>query len=426
MSKNDYIIVLDVGTTFVRTVVAQIISEDEGQKPRIIGVGAIPSSGIRRGVVADIEEVSEAIKFSIEEAQRNSGVKIESVYVSIGGSHLECMEAQNAIAVGRADGEVAQEDIERVTNEAQAINLPQNKEILHFIPQNYKLDDQDGIKDPLGMSGVRLEVQGLVVIGSTPHIRNITKCVNNCNIEIEGFVIAPLAAAKAVLNKRQKELGVVSVDIGGGTTSIAIYEERELIHIAVLPIGAGHITNDIAIGLRTSIEVAEKVKLKYGSALAAEISKKDQINLADFDPNEEVMISRRHVAEIIEARLEEIFFMVEKELKKINRSALLPAGAILTGGGSCMQGSIDLAKDILKLPAQTGFPIELSGLVDKVDNPAFSVTIGMILWVLEDPIAMSSKGGFNINIPGSGMMGDMSKISDLTKTIKKHFGKFLP
>jgi cell division protein FtsA len=168
------------------------------------------------------------------------------------------------------------------------------------------------------------------------------------------------------------------------------------------------------------------VKLKYGSALSEEISKKDQINLADFDPNEEVMISRRHVAEIIEARLEEIFFMVEKELKKINRSALLPAGAILTGGGACMQGSIDLAKDILKLPAQTGFPIELSGLVDKVDNPAFSVSIGMILWVLEDPIAMQAKGGFSINIPGKNMIGDMSKISDFTKTIKKHFGKFLP
>jgi len=426
MSKNDYIIVLDVGSSFVRTVVAQVISEDNIQKPRIIGVGVVPSSGIRRGVVADIEEVSEAIKFSIEEAQRNSGVKIESVYVSIGGAHLECLESQNAIAVGRADGEVSSEDIERAATQAQAVSLPQNKEILHFIPQKYKLDDQDGIKDPLGMTGVRLEVQGLVVIGSTSHIRNITKAVNNCQIEIEGFVMEPLAAAKAVLNKRQKELGVVAIDIGGGTTSIAVYEERELIHIAVLPIGAGHITNDIAIGLRTSIDVAEKVKLKYGSALASEISKKEQINLADFDPNEEATISRRHVAEIIEARLEEIFFMVEKELKKINRSALLPAGAILTGGGACMQGSIDLAKDILKLPAQTGFPIELSGLVDKVDNPAFSVSIGMILWVLEDPVSMNPKSGFDFKIPGANIFSDKSKISEMSKTVKKYFGKFLP
>lgn len=426
MSKNDYIIVLDVGSSHIRTVVAQIINEEE-QKPRIVGVSATESAGIRRGVVADIEEVSEAIKNSIEEAQRNSGVKIESVYVSIGGAHIECVEAKGVIAVGRADGEVTVEDIGRVTEAATAINLPQNKEILNLVPQSYRLDDQEGIKDPLGMSGVRLEVQGLVILGSTPHIRNITKCVNNNGIEVEGIIISPLAAAKAVLNKRQKELGVASIDIGGGTTSIAVYEERNLIHIAVLPVGAGHITNDIAIGLRTSIEVAEKVKLKYGSALSSEISKKDQINLADFDPNEEGTISRRHVAEIIEARLEEIFYMVEKELKKINRSALLPAGVVLTGGGACMQGSVDLAKEILKLPAQTGFPMELSGLVDKVDNPAFSVSIGMILWVLEDPVAMAGEGGKSLNLfSGKEIISKMSSVKDGAKTMKKWFGKFLP
>lgn len=425
MSKSDYIIALDIGTSYIRTVVAQVIVDGE-QKPRIVGIGTVPSSGLRRGAIADIEEVSKSIKKSVDEAQRNSGIKIESIYVSIGGTHIECNETNGVVAISRADGEVTKEEIERVGQEARAVSIDPNKEILNFIPQSYSLDDQEGIKDPLGMSGVRLEVHGLLVVGSTPHIRNITKCVNNNEIEIEGLVISPLAAAKAVLNKRQEELGVVCVDVGGGTTSLAVYEERDLIHLAVLPIGAEHITNDIAIGLRTSIDVAEKVKLKYGSALASEISKKDQINLADFEPSEEGIVSQKHVAEIIEARLEEIFYMVEKELRKINKSALLPAGVVLTGGGACMQGSVDLAKEILKLPAQTGFPVELSGLIDKVDNPAYSVTIGMILWVLKDEVTVPKKDKMTDMFSGDKIMSKVLGMKDGAKTIKKLFGKFLP
>lgn len=423
MSREDYIIALDVGSSHVRTVVAQLI---EDEKPRIIGVGVGMANGIRRGVVADIEEVSTSIRRSIEEAEKNSGVKIESVYVSIDGQHIECEEVKGVIAVGRADGEVVEEDVERVIEAAQAISLPPNREIIHIIPQKYRLDDQEGIKDPVGMSGVRLEMQGLVITGSTPHIRNISKCVENNGYEIEGFVISPLAAARAVLNKRQKELGVIAIDIGGGTTSIAVYEESELVHVAVLPVGASHITNDIAIGLRTSIDVAEKVKLKYGSALSGEIGKKEQINLADLDPNEEGTVSRHHVAEIIEARIEEIFYLVEKELKKIGRSALLPAGAVLTGGGACMQGAVDLAKEILKLPAQAGFPIELSGLVDKVDNPAFSVSVGMIVWVIEDSAMLSGSSHAPGFLSKNELFTKVSSMKDTAKTVRKWFGKFLP
>ncbi|MEA2006748.1 MAG: cell division protein FtsA [Patescibacteria group bacterium] len=423
MSKEDYIIALDVGSSHVRTVVAQIIVDE---KPRIIGVGVASANGIRRGVVADIEEVSNSITNSIGQAEKNSGVKIESVYVSIGGGHIECEEVKGVIAVGRADSEVVEGDVERVIEAAQAISLPPNKEILHIIPQNFRLDDQEGIKDPVGMNGVRLEMQGLVVTGSTPHIRNISKCVESNGYDIDGFVISPLAAAKAVLSKRQKELGVVSVDIGGGTTSMAVFEESELIHIAVLPVGASHITNDIAIGLRTSIDVAEKVKLKYGSALSEEIGKNEQIDLAGIDVNEEGSVSRRHVAEIIEARIEEIFYLVEKELKKIGRSALLPAGAVLTGGGACMQGSVDLAKEILKLPAQAGFPIELTGLVDKVDNPAFSVSVGMIVWVVEETAISAPSSGSSGFLSKSELFTKVSSVKDSAKTMRKWFGKFLP
>lgn len=423
MSKEDYIIALDIGSSNIRTVVAHII---EGEKPRIIGVGVSSSSGIRRGIVADIEEVSTSIRESIQQAQQSSGIKIESVFASIGGQHVECSEVKGVIAVGRADGEVAEEDVERVIEASQAISLPPNKEILHVIPQSFRLDDQDEIKDPVGMSGVRLEMNGLVVTGSTPHVRNITKCIENNGIEIEGFVISPLASAKAVLNKRQKELGVVVVDIGGGTTSISVYEEQQLVHVCVLPVGGGHITNDIAIGLRTSIDVAEKVKIRYGSALSGEIGKKEQINLSEIDSSEEGAVSRKHVAEIIEARIEEIFYMVEKELKKIGKSALLPAGTVIVGGGACMQGTVDLAKDILKLPAQTGFPVELSGLVDKVDNPAFSASVGMILWATEEGLESLGEAASSRLISSNELFSKMGSMKDTAKTMRKWLGKFLP
>lgn len=412
---------LDVGSSFVRTVVVQLVPEG---KPRVVGVGITPSNGIRKGIVADIEDVSNSIRHSVEEAQQNSGVKIESAYVSVGGTQVECAEAKGVIAVGKADGEVTEEDVDRVISASQAINIPPNREILHIIPQGFRLDDQEGIKDPIGMNGVRLEMQGLIITGSTPHLRNIAKCVNGNDIDIEGFIVSPLASAKAVLNKRQKELGAVVIEIGGGTTSLAVYEEQELIHVAILPVGASHITNDIAIGLRTSIDVAEKVKLKYGSALPSEIDKKDQINLADLDENEEGAISRHHIAEIIEARLEEIFFLVEKELKQINRSALLPAGAILTGGGACLQGSVDLAKETLKLPSQTGFPVELSGLIDKVDNPAYAVPIGMIMWILEDAIESNIEGRSSSSIKD--LTSKVPSIKGSVDSMRKWFGKFLP
>lgn len=421
-TKGDYIVAIDIGSSNIKTIITQMIPDE---KPRIIGVGTASSSGMRRGIVADLEDVAQSIRASIADAERSSGIKVESAYISIGGNHISCIQTKGVIAIGRADGEVTEEDVARVIDAAQAISLPPNQEILHIIPQDFNLDNQAGIKDPVGMNGVRLEMQGLLVIGSTPHLKNITKCVYNAGYEIEGFVVAPLASAKAVLNKRQKELGVIVIDIGGGTTSLAVYEEGELIHLAILPLGAGHISNDIAIGLRTSIDVAERVKIEFGSAIPNEISKKEQINLAEIDSQEEGTVSRHHVAEIIEARLEEILILVEKELKRIHRSALLPAGAILTGGGARLQGAVDLTKDILKLPAQTGFPVELSGLVDKVDNPAYSVVVGKVIWVLENESSRGSQKNKKA-FSGAEMFSKMSSVKDSMNGMKKWVGKFLP
>ena len=398
MARSNIIVGLDVGTSKVRTIIAQRpAAEDE--KPQIIGVGEANTFGMRKGLVVDIEETAHSINESVEQAERMAGVPVEKAFVSIGNSNISSQTSKGAIAISRADGEVTPEDVSRAINAAQAISLPNNKEILHVLPRKYSLDNQGEIKDPVGMNGVRLEADCLIIEGLSPYIKNISKCVYQAGINIEELVLAPLAAQLATLTKRQKELGVVLINIGGGTTGVAVYEEGELLHVGIVPVGGVNITNDIAIGLRTSVDVAEEIKVKYGSCLPEEISKKDDINLSKFDKNEEDVVSRRHVAEIIEARVEEIFELVNKELKSIDRDGMLPAGAVIVGGSSKIIGCVDLAKDVLKLPTQNGFPKELGGIVDKVDEPGFITAIGLIYWGLEageeprmGPIDLSNVG----------------------------------
>ena len=411
MSKSDIITSIDIGSSNIRTVIAQVFPEEE--LPRIIGVGVSQSQGLRRGIIVDIEEAISSLGESIRQAETISGVQVDSAIVSLGGNQITSQNSKGVVAVGRADGTVEEDDIARVINAAQAISIPANKEIVHVIPRTYSLDEQKEIKDPLGMSGVRLEVDSIIIEGSTPFIKNLVNCFESAKIGINELVLAPLAGAKSVLSKRQKELGVVMVDIGGGTTSLAIYEEKELVHTTILPIGGDHITNDLAIGLRTSIDVAEKVKIEFGSSTPKEIGKKEEVNLAQIDPSEEGCVSRYHVAEIIEARLEELFMLINKELKAIDRERLLPAGAVLVGGGSKTPGVVDLAKRILGLPTQTGFPVPLGGLVDKVDDPSFATAIGLILWELEN-----EEKSTIAKIP--------QKTGEMLEKAKKLFGKFLP
>ncbi len=420
MSKKDIIVGIDVGSSKVKTVVARMFPEEE--KPRIIGVGVSNSSGMRKGIIIDLEEVTENIKESIEKAEKSAGVTVSEAVISVGGNHISSQSSKGVVAVGKADGEVTEDDIERVINAAQAISIPPNKEILHIIPKDYSLDDQKNIKDPLGMNGVRLEVDSLIIEGSTPALRNLEKCIEQSGVRVNDFVLSPLAAARATLSKRQKELGVILVDIGAATTSLAIYEESDLLHTAILPIGGSHITNDIAIGLRTSIDVAEKVKLEYGNAIPGEIGKKEEINLAEIDSNEEGAVSRAHVAEIIEARLEEIFSLVNKELKEIGRDKLLPAGVIITGGTAKLPGILDLAKNSLGLPAQTGFPVPLGGLVDKVDDPSFVTVLGLIIWEMEN-FSLERKRNF---LSGK-IVGNISgNVNSSIDSMKRWMGKFLP
>jgi cell division protein FtsA len=413
------IVGIDIGSTNVRTIIAQEVKGE--QQPRIIGVGVADSFGIRRGVITDVADVTKAIITAVESAEHMAGVQVKRAILNIGGSDIGFQTSKGVIAIGRADGEVAEDDINRVISEAQIISLPMNREIVHVIARKYRLDDQDNIKDPLGMKGVRLEVDALVIESSSSHIKNISKCAYQANIEIDDLVLEPLASAKAVLSKKQKELGVILINIGGGTTSVAVFEEGDLIHTAIIPVGAGHITNDIAIGLRTSIDVAEKIKLEYGSATAHDIGKKEGIDLAQIDSSEEGVVSRHHVAEIIEARFEEIFSLVQKELKAIGKAGLLPSGAVLVGGGAKMTNAAELAKEVLGLPVQIGFPLGLGGVLDKVDDPSFATVAGLILWT-EQQSSPSKEGFMNSRAADIFARGTGESVDKMKGWLKK----FLP
>jgi cell division protein FtsA len=416
MSKGNIIVGIDIGSSSIKTVIAQSFSDVE--IPRVIGVGTASSLGIRRGVISDIEEVVKNINESVEKAERMAGIAVKNANINIGGTEISFQDSKGVIAVGRADGEVTEDDVERAVAEAQNVMLPLNKEIIYVIPKDYRLDDQENIKDPLGMRGVRLEVSALVIECSSSQVKNLTKCIHQSGIDVNEIILEPLAASASVLNRKQKELGVVLINIGGGTTGISVFEDGDLLHTAVLPVGAGHITNDIAIGLRTSIDVAEKVKLEFGSAIPGEVGKKEDINLSQIDSQESGSVSRFHVSEIIEARLEEIFTMVNKELKDIGKASLLPAGAVITGGGAKLPQIVDLAKNILGLPAQVGFPINLGGIMNKVDDPSFSTVIGLVIWNEEQKNLKNGAGKAFGNISGT--------IRETARKAKKWLEKFLP
>lgn len=373
---------IDIGDSKVVSIIGH---RAEGEThPTVVGVGIRDASGMRRGVITDVEEAVSAIAGAVEEAERMAGLPVESVYVSIAGDHIISSNNKGLIAITRGKEEIGHDDVVRVIETAQSVTVPANREILHVIPRMFIVDDQAGIKDPVGMSGSRLEVDAHVITGSTPFIKNLRRTVEQANVPVASFVLGPLAAAKAVLSKKQMELGVVVIDIGAGTTGLVVFEDGYIYHSAVLPIGSAHITSDIALGLRTALDVAEQVKVNYGVASPVMLSDKDTIDLSKFDREEEQVVSRHYVAEIIEARLAELFMMVKAELRKVGRDGMLPAGAVIVGGGAKLQGIVDAAKDHLGLPAQIGFPVEFKGMIDKLHDPRYVTSIGLMLWGMDE------------------------------------------
>lgn len=410
MPKHSIIVGLDVGTTKVAVCVGQL-QEDI---LNVVGFGTAPNSGLRKGVVADVEETVSAISAALDEAERMSGIPIDSAYVSIGGTHISSANSKGVIAVSRADGEIAEADMERALEAARAVALPPNREIIHVLPKTYVIDGQEGVKDPVGMSGIRLEVETMVVGGATSAIKNLSKCVYQAGLEMNGLVFSPLATAKGLLSKRQKENGVILIDMGAGTTTYVIYEEGEVLRTNVLPVGSTHITNDIAIGLRTNLELAEKIKLRYGVASPTMVRESEKIDLSELDEKENQRIARRYVGEIIEARLNEIFGMIRDDLSAIDREGMLPAGVILTGGGSKLEGLVDYVKETLKLPVQIGTPLlEISGLVDKLDDPSYATCIGLMIWGIFDTAASPT--------PVRADFKQIGGIVDKAKGFLKHF-----
>lgn len=385
---QEIIVGLDVGSTAVRLAVGQLVPSGEKTELHIIGAAEAPSEGVHRGVVTSIEDVVSSISSCLERAERMTGLPIKSAWVGISGSHIISEESKGVIAVSKPDGEISEEDVERAIEAARTVATPLNYEILHVIPKNYTVDGQVGIKDPIGMTGVRLEVDTQIIQGLSAQIKNLTKAVYRTGLDIDDLVLSILATAEAVVTERQKELGVAVLNMGGATTSLVIFEEGDILDIAVLSIGSEHVTADVAIGLRTSIDVAEKLKLDYGSALPKDVGKKEELDLFDLGEAGHEVISRKYACEIIEARAEEILMKVDEIFKKLGRSGMLPAGVVLTGGGSKLPGLVELAKRKLRLPAALGYPLNLTSVTDKINDLSFAAAIGLVRWG-----AMSTQSG---------------------------------
>jgi len=379
MADQALITGLDIGSTAVRMVVGTR-PDPNSDTVHIIGAAEVPSEGINRGIISSIDDAVASISACLEKAERMVGTPVTSAWVGISGSHIISQESRGVVAVARSDGEITEADVDRAIEAARTVATPPNYEILHVIPKSFIVDGQPGIKDPVGMTGVRIEVDTQIIQGLSSQIKNLTKAVYRPRIDIQDLVLSILATAEAVASSRQKELGVVVINIGGATTSLVVLEEGDVLHTAVIPIGSDHITSDIAIGLRVSIDAAEKIKLSYGSALSLKVSKRDEIDLNEFEGEESNLISKRYVAEIIEARVEEIFDKVDSELRKIDRSGKLPAGAIVTGGGAKLPEIIEHAKKRLRLPASLGVPNQVHSALDKINDPSFSTAVGLVLW----------------------------------------------
>lgn len=372
---------LDIGSYAVRIAVGQVIpSSEDREQIHIIGAVEVPSEGIRKGTIHSIEDAVSSVSRALEQAERLTGFPLQRVWVGISGTHILTQESKGVVGVARNDGEIREEDVERAIEASRTVAMPTNYEILHVIPKSFTVDGQRGVKDPVGMNGIRLEVDAFMIQGRSSHIKNMTKCVYRTGLNIEDIVFSVLATAEAVVTSKQKELGVCVVNIGASTTNLVVFEEGDILHTVVLPIGSDHITSDIAIGLRTSIDIAEQIKIRYATAMPEKIQKKEEINLADFGAQEEEYIGRRFIADITEARVQELFEKIDEELQKVERSGMLPAGVVLTGGGAKLDGILELAKNMLRLPVSLGTAIGVTSVVERVQDPSLTTAIGLVLW----------------------------------------------
>ncbi len=417
--KERIIAGLDIGSTEVRLVVGQMggLRQEDGGNLQIIGAVSVPSQGISKGAVKSIEDVTSSISACLEKAEKLVGIPIEHVWVSMNSPFIKCEKSRGVVAIGRSDGEISHEDVDRALEAARALSVPPNYEILHVIPVRFTVDNQGEIRDPVGMIGVRLEVETLIVQGLSSQIKNLTKAIFRTGIDIDDLVLSPLAAAEAVIHGKQKELGAALINIGASTTSLAVFEEGELLHTAVIPIGSEHITADVAIGLRCPISMAEKIKLQHGSADPGTLEHDADIDVSEIAKEEgaggeAASISRKYLAEIIEARVEEIFDKVDQEFRAIERSGMLPGGVYLIGGGSKIKDITNVAKRQLRLPATLGANKNIFTVIDKVNDTEFLNALGLVAWGSQ--VGDGGKSG----MPGGDKLGQVvEKVGSFFKSL---------
>ena len=432
MARDKVITAIDVGSSKITTIIATALKEE---KLSVIGVSTVASKGLRKGQIVDIDETVSAISESVDSAERMAGVSIGSAYVCVGGAHISSQNSKGVVAVSQPEGEIAAADVARVVEAAKAISLPSSREILHVIPRDFVVDGQSGIKDPMGMTGVRLEVDTQIVTGATTAVRNLGKCINEVGVDIESMVFSGLASSQAVISDTEKELGVVLVDIGAGTTDVAIWVDGALSYSSVLPVGARNVTNDIAVGLRVSLESAEKIKLflskkdkpKFG--LETPSKPTDELDLSSLELPEEVRkISKKTLIDgIIKPRLLEIFTFVGLEIQKSGFGGMTPSGVVITGGGADTVGIVECCRQRLAMPCRTGSPFEheniLTGLTDELNSPQYSTSVGLIIYGVKNPAPGHSRKISSLSLPNIGGFG---RIAQVLPKIKEFVKSFLP
>ena len=371
---GEILVGLDIGTTKICAIVGELT--DDGID--IIGIGSHPSKGLRKGVVVNIETTVNSIQRAIDEAEAMAGTEITHVYTGIAGGHVKSFGGRGVVAL--KDREVREADIARVIEQAKTVNIPVDREVIHVLPQEFIVDDQGGIREPLGMTGARLEAKVHIVTGAVASAQNIIKCANRAGLNVSDIVLQPLASSEAVLTEEEKELGVCLVDIGGGTTDIAIFQNGAIVHTAVIALGGHNLTNDIAVGLRTPIDAAERLKQKFGCSLTAMVDKADMIEVPSVGGRDPRMMGRQILSEILEPRVEEIFQLVHHEVERNGFSELLTSGVVITGGSTLLPGMTELAEEIMGVPVRRGIPRGIGGLVDVVKSPIYATGVGLVVY----------------------------------------------
>ena len=371
---GDILVGLDIGTTKICAIVGEVT--DEGID--IIGIGTHPSKGLRKGVVVNIDATVASIKRAIEEAEHMAGCEITTVYTGIAGGHVKAFPSHGVVAI--KDREVKQSDVDRVIDQAKAVAIPLDREVIHVLPQEFLVDDQDGVREPVGMSGVRLEAKVLIVTGAVSSAQNIVKCAQRTGLNVADIVLQPLASSLATLSEDEKELGVCLVDVGGGTTDIAIFTNGAISHTAVLALGGNHLTNDVAVGLRTPTHEAERIKKASGCAMASMVDRGETIEVPSVGGGQPRVLSRQILAEIIEPRVEEIFMLVQHEIQKCGLEEAIASGVVITGGSTLLSGMTEMAEEVLGVPVRRGMPRGIGGLVDVVRSPMYATAVGLVIY----------------------------------------------